>query len=181
LPVLALGIGWLGGTAARGVGIAAGRASCAHRLSPALVRGFVAALLAALIFAVYILDVRAYRLTGTNFQDQLDVAVAASAYLLPNDHVLSFGDAIVPVVLHLRNSTKILHLGSKSGLGVLASEPGGMQGMLDALDRDPPKLISLSRESFPEWSKPFYEWLERRYTPGEVFPRANIRFFHFKQ
>lgn len=180
-PVLALSVGWLGWTVARGVGTLAARRAKPEWLKPARVAYLVSAVLAAIVLYVYILDARAYRVTGMNFQDQLDVAVAASAYLLPNDHVLSFGDAIVPVTLHLRNSTKILHLGSKSGLGVLASEPGGMQGMLDALDRDPPKLVSLSRESFPEWSKPFYDWLERRYEPGEIFPRANIRFFHLKQ
>lgn len=171
-PVLALGIGWLGWGAARLLGQWAGRWFNSTQVKIAF-----SALLALVIVYVYILDVRGYQVTGENFEDQMTVAVAASAYLLPTDHVLSFGDAIVPVTLHLRNSSKILHLGSKSGLGVLASEPGGVQSMIDALDRDPPKLISLSRESFPDWSKPFYEWLARRYDPGEEFPRANIRFF----
>lgn len=175
-PVLALGIGWLGWLAARKLGEWGGR-----RFLPAQVKVAFSALLALVLIGVYILDVRGYRVAGMNFQDQMQVVAAASAYLLPTDHVLSFGDAIVPVTLHLRNSTKILHLGSKSGLGVLASEPGGVQGMIDALDRDPPKLVSLSRESFPDWSKPFYEWLERRYVPGEEFPRANIRFFILRQ
>ncbi len=175
-PVLALCVGWLGGQAARVISKATTR-----WLAPARAQFLVSALLAVLLFGIYILDVRAYRVVGGNFQDQMDVVVAASAYLLPHDHVLSFGDAIVPVTLHLRNSTKILHLGSKSGLGVLANEPGGVQGMIDALDRDPPKLVTLSRENFPEWSQPFYEWLARRYVPGAEFPRANMRILILKQ
>ncbi len=177
-PVLALMLGWLGWNAARQIGTwVTLRFDASRRFEATHIKLAVSALLAAVLVYVYLLDVIGYHVTGMNFQDQMQVAVAASAYLLPTDHVLSFGDAIVPVTLHLRNSTKILHLGSKSGLGVLASEPGGLQGMIDALDADPPKLVSLSRESFPDWSKPFYEWLERRYEPGEEFPRANVRFF----
>lgn len=174
-PIVALGVGWLGWLAVRGIAkLAAGR------FQPSHMQSLLTVLLAIVIFYVYIWDVSAYHVAGTNFQDQMEVVVAASAYLLPTDRVLTFGDTIVPVTLHLDNASKILHLGSKSGLGVLSSDPGGMQGMIDALDRDPPKLVTLSRESFPDWSDPFYEWLYRRYEPGEVFPRANMRFFVLK-
>jgi len=85
------------------------------------------------------------------------------------------------IELHKDNATKILHLGSKSGLGVLVSEPGGVQGMLDGLAADPPKLISLARENRPEWTVPFYEWLDRNYTEVEFFPKANMRLLIHKE
>lgn len=174
-PILALMVGWLGWLAVRGAGKLAGR-----WVSPVRAEWSARVLLAVVIFYVYIWDVSVYTVTGTNFQDQMEVVVAASAYLLPSDQVLSFGDSIVPVTLRLRSSSKILHLGSKSGLGVLSSEPGGIQGMIAALDRDPPKLVTLSRENFPDWANPFYDWLNRRYVEGEKFPRADIRFFILK-
>lgn len=133
-----------------------------------------------LLVALYLLDVWGYRIPGSTFLDQLEVAQRAKTYLHPGDRVLSFGNTIVPIELHTQNASKILHLGSKSGLGVLVSEPGGMQGLIDALDRDPPRLISLARENRPDWTQPFYQWLERRYTQVDNFPRANIRLLLLK-
>jgi hypothetical protein len=141
----------------------------------------VVALAAIVIAGVYLLDVRGYRLSGTTFQDQMDIVQIAETYLVPGDRVLSFGNTIIQVELHLTNPTKILHLGSKSGLGVLASEPGGLEGLIQELDRDPPKLVTLARESKPDWAIPLYEWLTRRYYPAESFPRANMRFMILKQ
>lgn len=176
LPVMALSIGWLGWTAARGVGLLVTRllphSPTVARLTPYVCAG----LLALWLGYVYLLDVRAYRVTGMTFQDQLDVAQAARDYLAPGDTVLSFGNAIVPVELHLENAHKIIHLGSKSGLGVLASEPGGVQGMLDSLDRNPPKLVTLARENRPAWTAPIYAWFDAHYDAADVFPRANMRF-----
>ena len=178
MPVVALGVGWLGFVAARAIVFFVSRFSMPFQART--LTNLLLGLLALLLVAVYWFDVWGYRITGTSFLDQLEVAQTAQRYLQPGDRVLSFGNTIVPVELHLANATKILHLGSKSGLGVLASEPGGMQGMLDALDQHPPKVISLARETRPEWTQPFYEWLERRYEPAEIFGRANMRLFVLK-
>ena len=107
----------------------------------------------------------------------LVVGAAARQHLQSGDRVLSFGDATVLVGLHLSNAHKILHPGSKSGLGVLESEPGGVDGMVAALDSNPPHLITLARETKSEWTRPFYAWLSRRYVPVHVFLHAKIRFF----
>jgi hypothetical protein len=179
LPVLALSAGWLVWAIARIVGEFAERFVSAA--SAQLLQFVVVAVAVVLIIGVYLFDVREYTVRGVNFQDQMAVVETAKKYLNPGERVLTFGNAIVPVELHMQNAVKILHLGSKSGLGVLASEPGGLEGMLAALDRDPPKLITLSRENHPEWAQPFYVWLEQRYAPADVFPRANIRFFILKQ
>lgn len=175
LPVAALSVGWLLWSIARVASDPV--AAYMKRVSSQWVRLGIVAAFAIVIAAVYLLDVRGYVVTGVNFEDQQYVAATAKKYLAPGDTVLTFGDAIVPVELHLPNASKIVHLGSKSGLGVLAFEPGGFQGMLDALDRNPPKLITLSRENNLAWTKPFYEWLDEYYEPAEIFPRANIRFF----
>ncbi len=175
LPVLALSVAWLIWTAGQGLGWTVRRvlpgAQTAARWIPYLFAGAAAVYLA----YVYLLDVRAYRVTGVTFQDQLDVVQVAREYLEPGDSVLSFGNTIVPVELHLPNAHKILHLGSKSGLGVLASEPGGVQGMVDTLERNPPKLVTLARENRPAWTAPIYAWLDAHYQQAEIFPRANMR------
>ncbi len=179
LPVLAIGAGWLAWTGARGLAALVARytnSSHAPRVQTAAI-----VLIAFVLIGVYILDVRAYRVRGVNYLDQLAAAEAAKKYLSPGDRVLSFGDATVLVQLHLNNGHKVLHLGSKSGLGVLASEPGGVQGMIASLEHNPPKLITLSRETKPAWTQPFYEWLAQRYDPADAFPRANIRFFILRQ
>jgi hypothetical protein len=175
LPIMALSVGWLVWSLARGAGALAEK-----YLGPARARyvplGIVLAAIA-LIVDVYLFDVNAYTIRGPNFQDQQYAVNAARKYLAPGDTVLSFGDAMVLVELHLSNASKIVHLGSKSGLGVLAFEPGGFQGMVDDLDRNPPKLITLARETHLDWQQPFYDWLQEFYEPADVFPRANMRFF----
>lgn len=175
LPALALGVAWLIWTAARGAGRGTELFSRAARARPVTLA--LAAGAAALLVWIYLLDVWGYRVTGVNFGDQLAVAEAAKKYLAPGDRVLSFGDAIVPVELHLPNAHKILHLGSKSGIGILASEPGGMQGMIAALDHDAPRLITLSRVNILPGTRPFYDWVNARYDPAENFPRANIQLY----
>jgi hypothetical protein len=175
LPVAALSVGWLLWSIARVASVLV--TTYIKGISPQWIRLGIVGVSTAVIVAVYLLDVRGYSVTGVNFEDQQYVVTAAKKYLAPDDTVLTFGDAIVPVELHLPNATKIVHLGSKSGLGVLAFEPGGFQGMIDDLDRNPPKLITLSRENNLDWTKPFYEWLDEHYEPAEVFPRANMRFF----
>lgn len=179
LPVAALCTGWLVWSIARLGGRLAER--FAPRVNAGLVRLGIAALAVGLIVFVYLADVRAYTVSGMDFFDQKYAAAIARTYLQPDDRVLSFGNAIVLVELQMTNASKIVHLGSKSGLGVLAFEPGGLQGMLDALDRHPPKLITLARENHLEWQQPFYDWLAARYEPADVFPRANMRFFILKQ
>jgi len=68
-------------------------------------------------------------------------------------------------------------LGSKSGQGVLAFEPGGIQGMVYDLNLKPPKLITLARDKELEWAAPFYAWLNEFYEPAETLPRAGIKFY----
>jgi len=179
LPIAALCTGWLVWSVARVGGELAER--FAPRVNAEFVRLGIAAVAVALIVFVYLADVRAYRVSGTDFFDQKYVAAIARTYLQPGDRVLSFGNAIVLVELQMPNASKIVHLGSKSGLGVLAFEPGGLAGMLDALDRNPPKLITLARENHLDWQQPFYDWLAARYEPADVFPRANMRFFILRQ
>lgn len=178
LPVLALATGWLAWTLTRHFTRLVARFSTPVQGERA--HAATLTFIAILIVALFLLDAWGYRIPGSTFLDQLAVAQRAKTYLQPGDRVLAFGNTIVPIELHMQNASKILHLGSKSGLGVLVSEPGGLQGMIDALDRDPPRLISLARENRPDWTKPFYEWLERRYTQVDNFPRANIRLLLLK-
>lgn len=175
LPSLALGVGWLGWQLARGVNALVARFTTVQNTAP-ISQGLVTLMGLALI-AIYFLDVRGYVVRGTNFHDQQDVTRAVQKYLATDDRVLSFGNVIALVELRRANASKILHLGSKSGLGVLATEPGGMQGLVAALDRDPPKVITLAREHFPDWAQPFYEWLKRRYVLAETLPRVGVRVF----
>lgn len=178
LPVLALGIGWLAIQCARTLSAWLSRISPLSDAPRAQMMMSVFVML--FVLMVYGLDALDYRITTTTFLDQLQVAETAKTYLAPGDRVLAFGNAIVLIELHMQNASKILHLGSKSGLGVLASEPGGVQGMIDALDRDPPKLIVLARETYPTWTDPFYAWLAQRYDQMDYFGRANMRFFLLK-
>jgi len=96
------------------------------------------------------------------FQDQLDVVVGQALFVahLP---CVNIGDAIVPVTLHLQNSSKFCISGASPVWAFSARNPAACRHD-EALDRDPPKLVTLSRESFPDWSQPVYEWLYRRYT-----------------
>ncbi len=177
MPVVALGVGWLAVTLSR----ALTRGISSSVPNAAQAQMILLALVAAALLYVYWFDVWGYRITGTTFGDQVQVANAAKEYLQPGDRVLSFGNAIVLIETQQPNATKILHLGSKSGLGVLASEPGGMQGMIDALDQNPPKVITLARETRLDWTKPLYRWMERRYEQVALFGRANMRLLVLKQ
>lgn len=175
LPVAALCTGWLVWGIARIGGELAEKYF--KQLNAQIVQGGIVAFSIAVIVGVYLFDVRDYTVRGVNFQDQQYVVHVAKQYLQPGDTVLTFGDAIVLVELQLPNASKIVHLGSKSGLGVLAYEPGGFDGMLERFKQNPPKLISLARETHLDWQQPFYEWLEQNYDPADVFPRTNTRFF----
>lgn len=175
LPLWAIYAGWLVWTLARVSGTFLARHI--NRVNARVAQASLVVVAVLLILFVYLFDVRAYTVTGSNFQDQQYVVLMAQKYLGPGDTVLSFGSAIVPVELRLQNASKIVHLGSKSGLGVLAFEPGGLQGMVYDLNRRPPKLITLARENHLEWQAPFYAWLNEFYEPADVFPRANMRFF----
>lgn len=184
LPVLALSAGWLASVFARkAAGLLARGGADAGGAGDATTGGTrqrtayyaLLAIIAGGIVYFYLLDTWGYRVTATSFLDQLQVTQAAAKYVGPDDRVLAFGNALVLIELRRTNATKILHLGSKSGLGVLVSEPGGAQGMVDSLAADPPKLVSMARENRPEWTAPLYEWLDRNYTEVEYFPKANIR------
>ena len=110
-----------------------------------------------------LLDAHGYKVQGLTYRDQVNIARKAETYLKPNSQVLAFGNAIVLVELHLENTSKDLHLGSKSGRGVLEYEPGGVDAMLDALDQNPPRLVSLSRITKQDWNQDFYDWVQERY------------------
>lgn len=133
-----------------------------------------------LAVGIWMLDARAYIVRGTNYDDQRNLVREVDKYLEPGDRVLTFGNAILLTETHRTNATKVIHLGSKSGLGVLTFEPGGVQGMWDALDRNPPKIITLARETFPDWTRPFYTWLEKRYRLLKADLRTEIRVFVLK-
>jgi hypothetical protein len=178
-PALALGVGWLAVTLTRG--IVAGVARLTNINAVPRARLMLLAFIAFLLVALYGLDAWGYQITGVSFLDQLQVAQTAEKYLKPQDRVLSFGNTIVQIELHRPSASKILHLGSKSGLGVLASEPGGFQGLLDELDRNPPDMIVLARETRPEWTAPFYMWLDKRYKQIEYSSRANMRILLLKK
>lgn len=185
LPILALTAGWLAYLFARQVaslltrlfmGSRAAEGGSAAGAAPGRrMYHIVFAVVTVAIAFLFLLDTRGYRVTATSFLDQLEVTQAASKYLEPGDRVLTFGNALVLIELRKENATKILHLGSKSGLGVLVSEPGGVDGMMAALEADPPKLISLARENRPDWTASFYDWLDRNYEQVEFFPKANMR------
>lgn len=189
LPILALTAAWLAYLFAREAakllaGLFTRSDAATDADSGAAARSVYRVLLVIITVAVaflFLLDTWGYRITATSFLDQLQVTQTASKYLKPGDRVLTFGNALVLIELHKVNATKILHLGSKSGLGVLVSEPGGVEGMMDSLKADPPKLISLARENRPAWTAPFYEWLDRNYTEVGFFPKANMRLLVRKQ
>ncbi len=188
LPVIALSAAWLAVSAARGIALLVGRvtrmpaadATQASSTPTRLAFLVIVALLAVGIVFTYLLDARGYRIAATTFLDQLEVTQAASKYVGPEDRVLAFGNALVLIELHKDNASKILHLGSKSGLGVLAFEEGGVEGMLDELKSNPPKLISLARENRLDWTIPIYEWIYNNYDIVETFPRANMRLLERK-
>ena len=175
LPVIAIGSGWLVWQFAAWVG----RVSTRGQGTPSKPRAqsvvFAAAAGAVLISAFW--DVRGYQPTNFTYQDQQEVARVAEENLKPNDTILTFGDTIILTELHRDNASKVLHLGSKSGLGVLAFEPGQVQGMIDGLQRHPPKLVSLARETRPQWTRPFYHWLNTNYNLLEAFPKPGIRLY----
>ncbi len=177
-PALALGVGWLAVMLTRGIVAAVSRVSAVDNAPRA--QWMILSFIALLLVALYGFDAWGYQVTGVSFLDQLQVAQTAEKYLEPEDRVLSFGNTIVQIELHRPNASKILHLGSKSGLGVLASEPGGFQGLLDTLDQNPPKMIVLARETKPEWTAPFYVWLDKRYKQIEYSSRANMRILILK-
>jgi len=175
LPIGALAAGWLAWQATRAASVGVNR--LIPRISPHVVEWALGGVIVAALYYVYVWDVRAYTVTGVNFQDQLYAAQVAQKYLEPGDTILSFGNAIILVELRMSNASKIIHLGSKSGQGVLAFEPGGIQGMVYDLNLKPPKLITLARDKEPEWAAPFYAWRDEFYEPVEVLPRAGIKFY----
>jgi hypothetical protein len=161
LPMFGLGVGWFVTMTAKGVGMFAARAKHSPRtwvIVPTL------CLLAALgVFMVNVLDVRAYHRTGISYRDQLDLLHQVRMRADPGDRILSIGNAIVLVEMHLPNASNIIHFGSKAGRGVLDNEPGGMDGMVAALDQNPPRIVMLSRAQREDWNEDFYEWLDSRY------------------
>lgn len=185
MPVVALSVGWLGLLVARGVAALVARwdggQPTATRLSPQRAQLVTLIVLGIALAALYGSDALGYRITSTTFLDQLDAVHTAETYLAPQDRVLSFGSAIVLIELRKDNASKILHLGSKSGLGILASEPGGVQGMIAALDADPPKLVTLARQNRQPWMDPFYTWLDQRYDQVTYNGRANMSIYVLKQ
>ena len=174
-PIAAMCTGWLAWSIARGTGAFVEKHFMA--MNARFIRWGILTCIIVWIGGVYLLDVRNYELHGVDFTHQLYVIHVARSNLGPNDTVLTFGNAIILVELKRQNASKIIHLGSKSGLGVLTYEPGGFQGMLDNLERNPPKLISLARENHLDWQKPFYDWLEQNYDLLAVIDRANTRLY----
>lgn len=175
LPIVAICTGWLVWQFTRAA--AAGVVKIFPRWQARVVEWALAGVIVLALFYVYVWDVSAYTVTGTTFEDQMYAVEVAKKYLEPGDTVLSFGNAIILVELQMLNASKIIHLGSKSGQGVLAFEPGGIQGMVYDLDRKPPKLITLARDKELDWAAPFYAWLDEFYEPADVAPRAGIRFY----
>lgn len=175
LPIVAICTGWLVLQLTRAASAAI--LKLFPRWRARVVQGALAGVIVLALFYVYVWDVSAYTVSGTNFQDQMYAVEIARKYLEPGDTVLSFGNAIILVELQMPNASKIIHLGSKSGQGVLAFEPGGIQGMVYDLDRKPPKLITLARDKQLDWAAPFYAWLDEFYEPADVLPRAGIKFY----
>lgn len=175
LPIVAISNGWLAWRLARAASRLANELF--PRFQPRVVQWALTGVIVLALSYVYLWDVRNYTVTGTNFQDQLYAVEIAKKYLAPGDTVLSFGNAIILVELQMPNASKIIHLGSKSGQGVLAFEPGGIQGMVYDLNLKPPKLITLARDKELEWAAPFYAWLNEFYEPAETLPRAGIKFY----
>jgi hypothetical protein len=161
LSVFGLGIGWFVAMAAKGVGEIAVRANHSAR---GRVLALALCLLAALgVFMVNVLDVRAYHRTGISYRDQLDLVHQVRMRADPGDRILSIGNAIILVEMHLPNASNIIHFGSKAGRGVLENESGGMDGMVVGLDQNPPRFVTLSRAQRQDWNEDFYEWLDSRY------------------
>ncbi|HZQ05034.1 MAG TPA: hypothetical protein VFD70_00530, partial [Anaerolineae bacterium] len=79
LPVLAIGTGWLAWTSARVLAGLFARYTNQSNAPRAQIAAIV--LIALALVSVYILDVRAYRVRGVNYLDQLAVSEAAKKYL----------------------------------------------------------------------------------------------------
>ena len=161
LAVVAIGFGWLLWQVTAVI-----RGLWQRRVPTWPARGLQAVLLTligVLCFGISVSHTLDYTLTGATLHDQVEMALFAEQYLKPQDRILAFGDATILIFTHRTNASKVLSLGPKSGFGVLAFEPDQMKGLIRSLDRDPPKLIALSRETSPPWAKDFYLWLTPKY------------------
>jgi len=161
LPVLAIGVGWMVWTVIRGAA-----QLVTHFSTPraAKIVTLVSSLVVILVLTdVGVVDAMQYEIPGIQYRDQLNLARRAAAYLHPKNQILSLGNAVILVELHRDNASKIVHLGEKSARGVLQYEPGGMDAMIEALDQNPPKLISLARVTRQEWNADFLDWVQDNY------------------
>lgn len=161
LPIFGLAIGWFVAVTAKGIGALAARGMDARR--GALVAIALCVLATLTIVAVNLLDARAYKRIGISYNDQLALVRQVRGRFDPGDRILSIGNAIILVEMHLLNASKIIHFGSKAGRGVLDNEPGGMDGMIAALDQNPPRFVTLSRTPREDWNADFFDWVESRY------------------
>jgi hypothetical protein len=161
LPALALAIGWLVGKVAEGASALVARPASPRLAAPtAMLFGAGAVLI---IAGVGLLDARDYHIVGITYRDQQNLVGEATKHLRGNGRILSFGNAIILVELQRENASKIIHFGPKSGEGVLEYEPNGLDGLLTALDQNPPQLISLARTTRQNWNQDFFDWLKARY------------------
>jgi hypothetical protein len=161
LPVVAIGSGWLVWqimTALGGLWRRYDKVDMTQTVQAGLL--IISALL---IGGIGLSDAWGYTLQGSSLSDQMNIAQTALRFLGPDDRVLQFGDSVILIFDHRTNASKVLLLKQKSGYGLLSTEPGQIQALVDSLDRNPPKLIALSRESHPAWTRAFYEWLNQKY------------------
>ncbi len=175
MPIVTISTGWLVWQCARAAGTGVNK--LLPRIQTRAAQWALTGIAILGLYYVYVWDVRAYTISGANFHDQQYATKVAQKYLGPDDTLLSFGNAIILVELRMTNASKIIHLGSKSGLGVLTFEPGGVQGMVYDLNLKPPKLITLSRDKQFDWAAPFYAWLNEFYEPVETLPRIGMTFY----
>src|SRR5581483_3204200 len=161
LPVVAIGVGWIVWTVMRGA------AQLLTHFSTARAAKFVtlvSCIVVTLLLAdVGIADTWGYKIPGIQYRDQLNLARRAATYLRPKNQILSLGNAVILVELQRANASKLVHLGEKSARGVLQYEPGGMDAMIEALAKNPPKLISLARVTRQEWNADFLDWVHANY------------------
>jgi len=112
--------------------------------------------------------------TGENFQDQL-CGCRGKRLFVAHWTCVIIGDADCAGDAASENFGQKFASRS-SPVGRSAPEPGGMQGMIDALEPRSAKSSASRAKVFPT-GQTVYEWLYRRYDPGDEFPRANIPLF----
>lgn len=105
----------------------------------------------------------------TGLEQQRALARELAAQLQPEDRVQQFGDTMFLVVTGRENATRFVHLGEKQGLGILTAEGVSIEALVQQLQQENPRLVTLSRAKNKGWAQPLYTWIEANYAFGTLY------------